>query len=187
MSPCYTLTSGATGITSGRVIGKCETTIATEWVNYVPTAMTHVTNSNALEIVKKLETQFYAQIKGMNSSKYNAQKTAISRVYAAAIISGSSSPTQVDRFASLANQVTCWIKETKAYDYGNRLDWLNTVVETVAADDYGLFFSIAEVTTDEAVTALLTEFTRSLTLASKYVCGDLAPPKITDPGPAVDQ
>ena len=78
--PCYTSSDQPVVLKS--TCGKCETTLDTEFINILPGILSGASNFDNSAEALALETMFYNDIKGMSSSKYNIQKTAIANAYA---------------------------------------------------------------------------------------------------------
>lgn len=182
MPACYT-PSYQPAITSlGREIGQCETRITTSYVNKVPQAVAYAFADPTTGTL--FENQYYATLKGMNSTKFNAQKSLISDVYRISLMfaTDAADAAQSLRYQSIAAQIACWIKESKAYDEGNLLDWVRTVVDAYAGLD-GAISVLSTLTTANNLASYWATFNATLQTAHSHTCVDLAPLVVTDPGP----
>lgn len=161
---CYTTTSTAPLVQKNCISGKCETRISEQFVNHVPAAMIMVSDQST---VLGVQTTFYNVIKDMRSSKYNAQKSAISSVYAAHISESFLAPADVTARENVVNQFVCWVKKSNIYE-GECVGFLETVtnaVNSVLVGGDGGF--------DESTAHLLIEnFNKTVSMASKVTCCD---------------
>ena len=178
--PCYTSTDHPVVLKS--TCGKCETTLDTDFINIIPGLMAAYILQFPEESLK-LENMFYNDIKGMSSSKYNIQKTAIANAYSFRMFT----LTNVDVLTPpvldyLLQQIVCWIKKSKAYD-GNR----GSAVKDFALNLVGISglqqtLSVAEFT---AFPAILKQFNTSMALSFSHMCTDgLSAPVLKMPAEA---
>ena len=119
--PCYTSSDHPVQRTGFN--GKCETTLDTDFINIFPVVQTLFgwEPGTLATQQEKLANLFYNDIKGMSSSKFNVQKTAIANAYTFRSI-GNIVAIDEARKVTLDNllaQIVCWIKKSNAYD-GNR-------------------------------------------------------------------
>lgn len=161
---CYTTTSTGPLVQKSCISGKCETRISEQFVNHVPAAMIKVVDQST---VLGVQTTFYNVIKDMRSSKYNAQKSAISSVYATHISEPFSVLADVTGRENVVNQFVCWVKKSNIYE-GECVGFLETVtsaVKSVLAGGDGGFL-------DDTAAALIENFNKTVSIAAKVTCCD---------------